>query len=99
MTEDNLLVFSNWRIERKPGLEAKGFEVDLVDCEPTSNTAKRIDLEKDFLIATICVWESGAVEFDAIECVNEKTIFVDRADENISLIEKLDYYLDIIINR
>ena len=99
MIESNLLTFSRWRLEKKSILESKGFKVDLVDCEPTENTARRMDIENGFLIATICVWERGYVEFDAIDGNKGATVLIDRADNELSLMDKLDYYLDVIIDK
>ena len=93
----NHIIFSKWREEKKIYLISLGFDVELVDCEPTDNSAKRIDFSSSKLTATICVWESGAIEFDAVRNSDDTLIFADWAPETMSIEEKLDYYLDKIV--
>lgn len=96
---DALNIFTKWRIACKPKLEAAGYQVSFFDGEATTNSTQRIDFESAAIIATICAWQSGDVEFDAVQAATGNTLFVDRAPETLPFLEKLDYYLSSVLNK
>lgn len=96
---DNLEVFSDWRETQRKGLEALGYSVNIVDCEPTDNTAKRIDISGVNLEAMITVWSSGDVEIDAGHVYPDEIISISRAEADLTLIETLDYYLSQLLEK
>lgn len=96
---DNLEIFSNWREAQREKLEALRYSVKMVDCEPTENTAKRIDISGVNLEAMITVWSSGDVEIEAGHVYPDEIISIPRALADLTLIERLDYYLSQLLEK
>lgn len=52
----------------------------LTYCEPTDNSAMRLDFEATDLIGRVTVWESGACEMEVLDTASGRTVFDEHQD-------------------
>jgi hypothetical protein len=66
----------------QPGLTSRfgayGFAYRLTYCEPTDDTAMRLDFETPLHLGRVTAWESGACDLEAVEISTGRTVFQER---------------------
>lgn len=54
----------------------------LTYCEPTDNSAMRLDLESPLHLGRVTAWESGACELEVLEISSGKVVFLEHHQLN-----------------
>ena len=59
--------------------ELKGLSVEVTYCEPTANTALRVDLESEFGLGRLTWWSDGSAYSEALRASDEASLLSSHA--------------------
>ncbi|QMS90316.1 hypothetical protein HUN01_23035 [Nostoc edaphicum CCNP1411] len=74
--------FNRFQSPLRSRFAAYRLEYTLTYCEPTDNSAMRLDFESSLHLGRITVWESGACEMDILEISTGNNVFYESHQLN-----------------